>query len=278
MLPAIRLAGLSSATFLASLSAARFSGSSRPSFADDPHLLAVTVVGERFDDVGAGAHVVPVQRLERFRMIQRDLRHELARRQVSPALQFKQKALGADHRASGEAREQVGSGCCHRLDVLWRAPAARPQRRVWRILIIWRYRCCSTTRPFGNRAGLDLGPARSPGLFFSRLWPGPWWSLFRPDPTSPSTSVETGDRRASNRKPDDNARAKCGGRECRQDQNHDHPLTSEKQQSSNPSSSTDRHEMPIRRFKLTVANRPPKLAPCRSWQCASPATLPPGRP
>jgi len=86
----------------------------------------------------------------------------------------------------------------------------------------------------GSRSGLGLRPARPPGLFFSRLWPRPWRPLFHPDPTSLSTSVDTGGRGASDRKPDDNARAKCGARECRQDQNHDHPLTSEKQQSSNP--------------------------------------------
>jgi hypothetical protein len=78
----------------------------------------------------------------------------------------------------------------------------------------------------GRQSGLRLRPARPPGLFFFRLWPGAW-RLFRPDPTSLSTSVNTGDRGASDGKPDDNARAKCGARECRQDQNHDHPSLQE---------------------------------------------------
>ena len=80
---------------------------------------------------------------------------------------------------------------------------------------------------------LGLCPARPPGLLLSRLWPGAF-RLFRPDPTSLSTSVDTGDRGASDRKPDDNARAKCGARECRQDQNHDHP-SCEENNNPNPS-------------------------------------------
>jgi hypothetical protein len=54
-------------------------------------------------------------------MIERNLRHELACRQIAPAFQFEQKALGADHRAGGESGDQagpgvvlVGSDCGHR--------------------------------------------------------------------------------------------------------------------------------------------------------------------
>ena len=94
-----------------------------------------------------------------------------------------------------------------------------------------------------------LRPARLSGACFSRHGPAAWRSLC-PDPPSLSTGVDTGDCRATDRKPDDNARAKCGACECRQDQNHDHPSL---QESNDPqirlSSSADRHEMQIRCFK-----------------------------
>jgi hypothetical protein len=76
----------------------------------------------------------------------------------------------------------------------------------------------ATRRSFGNRG---LRPARPPGPFLPRLRPGPWRPLFRPNPTSLSTSVDTGERGASDRKPDDNAGVQCGARECRQGQDHD---------------------------------------------------------
>jgi hypothetical protein len=68
-------------------------------------------------------------------------------------------------------------------------------------------------------------PARLSSACLSRLWPAAW-KVFRPDPTSLSTGTDTGHCGASDRKPNDNARAKRGACECRQDQNHDHPLTS----------------------------------------------------
>ena len=141
---------------------------------------------------------------------------------------------------------------------------------------------------------LGLRPARPPGLLFPCLCPGAR-RLLRPDATSLSTSVDTGDRAApthklrwmftgeswsypprwngsvpaviaavldphfeqggntnvvdtwprseltsgaSDRKPHDNACAKCSAGECRQDQDHAHPLTSGKQRSANPCRST----------------------------------------
>ena len=48
--------------------------------ADDPHLLAVTVVGERLDDVGAGALEVDVQGPQGVRVLQGDLGDERHRR------------------------------------------------------------------------------------------------------------------------------------------------------------------------------------------------------
>jgi hypothetical protein len=115
-----------------------------------------------------------------------------------------------------------------------RTPQSRQAPRSERPTRAFPYLQNPPPRSSGNKSGLGLRPARPPGLFFSRLWPGPWRPLFRPDPTSLSTSVDTGDRGACDRKPDDNARAKSGARECRQDQNHDHPLTSGKQQPQIP--------------------------------------------
>ena len=71
--------------------------------ADDPHLLAVSVVGERLDDVGAGALVVHVQRAERVGVLQRDLGDELAGGEVTPPFELEEESLGADHRACVEA-------------------------------------------------------------------------------------------------------------------------------------------------------------------------------
>ena len=75
--------------------------------ADDPHLLAVTVVGERLDDVGAGALEVDVQGPERVRVLQGDLGDELTGAQVAAALQLEQETLGTDHRPGVQARGQV---------------------------------------------------------------------------------------------------------------------------------------------------------------------------
>ena len=71
--------------------------------ADDPHLLAVTVVGERLDDVRAGALVVDVKGPEGVRVLQGDLGDELTGAEVATALQFEQEALGADHRPGVQA-------------------------------------------------------------------------------------------------------------------------------------------------------------------------------
>ena len=93
-----------------------------------------------------------------------------------------------------------------------------------------------------EQGGLGLRPARPPGLFLPRLRLRAWWPLVCPDPTSLSTSVDTGYRGSPDSKSDDNARAKCGTRERRQDQDHDHPS---RQGNNNPqialSSSADRH-------------------------------------
>jgi hypothetical protein len=70
-------------------------------------------------------------------MVERHLRHELARRQIAPALELKQKAFRADHRAGGESGEQagpgvimVGSGYRHmsRGPLAWVGPAATAAR------------------------------------------------------------------------------------------------------------------------------------------------------
>ena len=71
--------------------------------ADDPHLLAVSVVGERLDDVGAGALVVQVQRAERVGVLQRHLGDELTGGEVTPPFELEEESLGTDHRACVEA-------------------------------------------------------------------------------------------------------------------------------------------------------------------------------
>jgi hypothetical protein len=92
-----------------------------------------------------------------------------------------------------------------------------------------------------EQGGLRL-PGWPPRLVLSRLWPGRWRPLFRPDPTG----VDTGDGGTSNRKPDDHSRAKCGARKCRKYQD---PLPITVVGNNNPqialSSSADRHEMQI---------------------------------
>ena len=92
-------------------------------------------------------------------------------------------------------------------------------------------------------------PGWLPGLFFSCLWPGAW-RLSRTDLTSLSTSVDTGYRGSPDSKSNDNACAKGGAGECRQDQNHDHPSRQENNHPQIPLSiSANRHEMQIRCFK-----------------------------
>ena len=82
--------------------------------ADDPHLLAVTVVGKRLDDVGAGTLVVDVKRPEGVRVLQGDLGDELAGAQVAAALQLEQETLGTDHgsgvKSSGQAPARMLTG------------------------------------------------------------------------------------------------------------------------------------------------------------------------
>jgi hypothetical protein len=100
--------------------------------------------------------------------------------------------------------------------------------------------------------GLRL-PSWPPGLFFSCLGRGAR-RLFRPDSTSLSTGVETGYRGSPDSKSNDNACAKCAARECRQDQNHDHPSRQENNHPQIPLSiSANRHEMASSAFSRAFA-------------------------
>ena len=110
MLPAIRSPGRWSATSRAICERGAVQRLEQVLLADDPHLLAVAVVGERLDDVRAGALVVDVQRPEGVRVLQGDLGDELAGAQVAAALQLEQEALGTDHGSGVQALGQVPLG------------------------------------------------------------------------------------------------------------------------------------------------------------------------
>ncbi len=73
---------------------------------DDPHLLAVRVVRERLDDVGARAHEVAVQLRDDLGMLEHDLGDEGAGLQIAAPLELEEIALGADHRALVEPLEE----------------------------------------------------------------------------------------------------------------------------------------------------------------------------
>ena len=65
------------------------------------------VISEGLDDVGSGAQEIAKQVLDLLGEIENDFGDVGSRLQVAPALQFKQIALGANHRAGGEPIEQT---------------------------------------------------------------------------------------------------------------------------------------------------------------------------
>jgi hypothetical protein len=73
---------------------------------DDAQLLAMGVVSERLDDVGARMNEVPMELRDDLRMLEHDLGHESARLQIAPPLELEDVALGADHGAGFEALHQ----------------------------------------------------------------------------------------------------------------------------------------------------------------------------
>ena len=75
--------------------------------ADDPHLLAVPVVREGLDDVGAGPLEVDVEAAQRLGELERDLGHEFSRGEVTALLEFEEEAFRADH---GTGVEALGEG------------------------------------------------------------------------------------------------------------------------------------------------------------------------
>ena len=81
--------------------------------ADDSHLLAVRVVGERLDHVGAGMNEVSVQLRHDLRMVEHDLGHERARLEVSPALELEEVTLRADDRALLEPFQETATHVLH---------------------------------------------------------------------------------------------------------------------------------------------------------------------
>ena len=76
--------------------------------ADDPHLLAVAVVREGLNDVGARVHELAVQLRDDLRMVEDDLGDEGAGLEVAAALALEEVALGADHGSRLETLEQPG--------------------------------------------------------------------------------------------------------------------------------------------------------------------------
>ena len=74
--------------------------------ADHAQLLAVRVVGERLDDIGAGVDEIAVQLRDRVRVLEHHLGDEGAGLQVAAALELEDVALGADHGAVLEALQQ----------------------------------------------------------------------------------------------------------------------------------------------------------------------------
>ena len=64
------------------------------------------VVGERFDDVGAGVDEVAVETLDELRMLEDDLGNVRAGLQIAPPLELEQIAFRADDRAGGEPLQQ----------------------------------------------------------------------------------------------------------------------------------------------------------------------------
>ena len=91
--------------------------------ADDPHLLAVAVVREGLDDVGAGALEVHVQGAQGLRELEGDLGDELAGGQVSPTLELEEESLRDDDGACVEALGEGGCGCDGHVCLLGCAPA-----------------------------------------------------------------------------------------------------------------------------------------------------------
>ncbi len=73
---------------------------------DQRQLLAVGVVGERLDDVGAGMYELSVQLGDEGRLLEHDLGHECACLQVSTTLELEQVPFGADHRPGCQSIEK----------------------------------------------------------------------------------------------------------------------------------------------------------------------------
>ena len=92
--------------------------------ADQPQLLAVGVVRERLDDVGAGVDELAVQLRHQLGVLEHDLGHERPRLQVAAPLEFEEVALGADDGALRETIEE--SAHAPRLTTRVADPATSP--------------------------------------------------------------------------------------------------------------------------------------------------------
>src|SRR6185437_15869941 len=75
--------------------------------ADEAQLLAMPVIGEGLDDVGAGMHELAVELLDELRVLQYHLRHEGTGLEIAAPLELEEIALGADHRTGGKPLQQA---------------------------------------------------------------------------------------------------------------------------------------------------------------------------
>src|SRR4029079_16575573 len=81
-----------------------------PFLADDTHLLAVRVVGERLDDIGARMHELPMEVGHLLRVVEDGLGDERAGLDEPAPLELEEIALRADDLSLLEALEKSGSG------------------------------------------------------------------------------------------------------------------------------------------------------------------------
>ena len=82
---------------------------------DQAQFFPMRVISEGLDDVRSGAQEISMEVLDLFREIENDFGDVGSRLQVAPALQFKQVALGANHRAGREVIQQTKLHHCPAL-------------------------------------------------------------------------------------------------------------------------------------------------------------------
>ncbi len=97
--------------------------------ADHAKLLAMRVVGERLDDVGARVDEIAMELRDDLGMLEHDLGHERAGLQIAAALELEHVAFGADHGPLVEALQQ-GEARRSRTFMAERIPDGIEGRRI----------------------------------------------------------------------------------------------------------------------------------------------------